>query len=397
MKTRFAGAALLALALFGQEPATDPRKTVAALEAKCRSAKEYVFEGELTLEAQVGSKPGRLIAKGKVKLAVGEGGKQYLRLQPIDKAEYLLISDGQKSWAYVPSLKQYTEQEGVSLADEEDQEAAGTDERDLADTFSHQVMIILSSIYKEAAEIDRHGDEEVRIDGRKQKWPMLRVMSKKTARDGQNLTELTIDPDTLRLGRMVWANVGTKNNEKTVLRMRVDFTSFHVGENVAEPLFQFEPPKRTKLVESLPIPGQTGSALVNHQAPDFELKTLDGEKMRLSDLQGKVVLVNFWASWCPPCRKELPSLVKLSNEFKERGLVVLGVNDEGRGPAGKYAEKVGLSFATVDDSSKKAHRLYSIRSIPTVFIINREGKVVRFFNGGQPEATFRAALRSVGF
>jgi thiol-disulfide isomerase/thioredoxin len=108
------------------------------------------------------------------------------------------------------------------------------------------------------------------------------------------------------------------------------------------------------------------------------------------------VLLSFWASWCGPCRRELPTVSKLNDEYKSKGLVVIGVNDEGKGPARHYAREAGLTFPTLDDSGLKAHRRYRVRSIPATFLIDAQGKIVRFFRGAKDEAELRAALKSAG-
>ena len=89
-------------------------------------------------------------------------------------------------------------------------------------------------------------------------------------------------------------------------------------------------------------------------------------------------------------------MARLHEQLKDRGLVGLGINDEGKGTARKFAEKNGLTFPIVDDSGEKAHRLYRVRAIPSVFLINADGKVVRFFLGAQSPETLNHAMRIVG-
>jgi thiol-disulfide isomerase/thioredoxin len=383
-----------------QAPQLDIRRIIAAVATRSHAAKQYAFEGDLQLAGQRGEAPGRMLARARVKLAVAPGGRSYLEVEPHDKDAYVLVSDGQRSWAYVPRLKQYTETDGATAnTDSESEDGSGEggsdEERDLAETFAQMIVPTLGRMVTTAESIGRKGAAEVKYEGQKYSWPVLQVLSKKAA-DGQHLTEFTVDPETLRIGRLVMANVSYRNQERTVIRMTMDFSSFKVGEPVPESTFVFEPPKKAKLVDAVPIPGQTGSFLLNRPAPDFEVKTLDGERVRLTDFRDKPVLLNFWASWCGPCRRELPSVVKLYEELKGKGLVVLGVNDEGKDTAQEYAAKAGLNFPTLDDSRLKLHRLYRVRSIPTIFLIDREGKVVRFLKGARDEAALRSALKGVG-
>ena len=93
---------------------------------------------------------------------------------------------------------------------------------------------------------------------------------------------------------------------------------------------------------------------------------------------------------------ELPVVAKLYGEFKDKGLAVYGVNDEDRGIARKYLEKAGLTLPPIDDNSQKASRLYHVSSIPTVFLIDGNGKVVKRLRGGHNEESLRSALKSAG-
>ena len=386
----------------GQNVSFDFRKVIQDVAAKCESATEYAFEGDMEVAGQNGSQPGKLLAKARVTYAVAASGKYFLRVEGINKDEYVLVSDGQKSWAYVPKLKQYTAEEAAAVVsgddeDEEDSSGSGSDqEHDLTETFVHLVIPTLAGMAKTAAIADSNGYGDVKFEGKKEKWPVVRVVSREDKQQGRNRVDLTVDPATLNIGRMLWANSRVSNHQKVLIQMTMNFTSFRVGEKLPDSTFVFEPPKKAKLVDTVPIPGQTGSFLLNHPAPDFELKTLDGERIRLSELRGHPVLLSFWATWCGPCRRELPELAKIHTAFKDKGLLVFGVNDEGKGTARGYVNKAELPFDTLDDSGMKVNRMYRIHSIPSVFLIDGDGKVVRFFKGAHDEAVLREALKSVG-
>ncbi|HWC98950.1 MAG TPA: TlpA disulfide reductase family protein [Candidatus Sulfopaludibacter sp.] len=373
----------------------DVGKTIQSIGTKCQAAQEYLFEGDLMLVAQRGTDRPTTLSLAKVKFAVAPAGKSYLRIEAAGKDAYVLISNGQKSWAWVPKLKQYTEDEAAVAEDQGGEDGGSDSERDLAETWIRMVMPALGRLQTDAQSADFHGEVPVKFGNRKENWPLLRVLAKPAADKSQILTQIAIDPETLAVGRMIYSAAMRGEAVKTVVQMTLDFTRFEIGP-LPESTFEFEAPKGVKLVETVPIPGQTGSSLLNQAAPDFELKTLDGDKIHLSELRGKPVLLSFWASWCGPCRRELPALAALNQQYKDKGLVILGVNDEGKGPARKYSDKAELTFQTLDDSNYKAHRLYKVHSIPSLFLINKNGKVVVFMKGSKEPAKIKAALASVG-
>jgi peroxiredoxin len=131
-------------------------------------------------------------------------------------------------------------------------------------------------------------------------------------------------------------------------------------------------------------------------APDLELRTLDGEPLRLSELRGQVVIVNLWASWCPPCRAEMPALQKLHVSLKDQGLVVLGVNatnQDTEAAARAFAEAQGLTFPVVLDVDGEASRAYALQALPSTFIVDRRGVIREALIGGPVrEGTLRSLL-----
>ncbi len=411
MKTRAAALAptlFLVAATFAQvaqQPGSpDGPNLMKALAAKCDNAQRYSWEGELLVEGKKANSPWQLLSQAKVKLAIADKGRSYLRIEPLQQDEYWLISNGQKSWAYLPQRKQYTEEESATLASDagdagDDQETQGDNpdqSHGVAETYARLIVPTISAAYKNARGIAPRPNAELKIGKQKVSWPAVLISTKPDDQKTNDLIEFALDPGHTGLGRMVWVNIHEKAPEPFYIRTTVLFSSFSISEDVPDSLFTFDPPKKAKLVETLPILGFEGSAVLNHPAPDFELKTGAGEKVRLSDYRGKVVLLNFWATWCGPCRQELPTVAKLYGEFKDSGLVVFGVSDEDRGTAKKYLDKEGLALPFLDDSAQKAHRLYHVTAIPTVFLIDPQGKVVKYFRGGHDEESFRAALKTVG-
>ncbi len=133
------------------------------------------------------------------------------------------------------------------------------------------------------------------------------------------------------------------------------------------------------------LTGPALAAAVNETAPDFTLKTKSGKNLRLNDFRGKVVMINFWATWCAPCRQELPHMEKLHQDFKDKGFVLLGVNiDNDSAAAKKMAEEFKLTFPVLYDEKQQTSKLYKLKAMPSTFVIDRNGKIKNVFLGYKP-------------
>jgi len=132
------------------------------------------------------------------------------------------------------------------------------------------------------------------------------------------------------------------------------------------------------------------------RAPDFTLERLDREgDLSLSTLRGKAVVLNFWASWCIPCKEEAPFLEQLWREGRGRGLVVLGLNAKDfRRDARTFVEKFNLTFPVVRDGGSSTLTSYGVTGFPETFVVDREGRVVDVFVGAVNSDEDRSRLRS---
>jgi peroxiredoxin len=113
---------------------------------------------------------------------------------------------------------------------------------------------------------------------------------------------------------------------------------------------------------------------VGEMAPDFELKTLDGKTAKLSDYRGKKVILNFWATWCPPCKAEMPDIQKYHQEVGD-SVVILAVNIDPQYDVQKFAREANVTFPVLLDSKDEVNTLYRILTIPTTYFIDEKGTI----------------------
>jgi thiol-disulfide isomerase/thioredoxin len=115
------------------------------------------------------------------------------------------------------------------------------------------------------------------------------------------------------------------------------------------------------------------------QAPSFSVKTLEGKPLRSADLRNKPVIVDFWATWCGPCRASMPHLSAMQSRYEKKGLTVVGMSVDDGGPQGvrKFANQLGVKFTLAMANDEILDAYGPIRSIPTTFFINRKGAIVR--------------------
>ena len=135
---------------------------------------------------------------------------------------------------------------------------------------------------------------------------------------------------------------------------------------------------------------------VDEIAPDFTLLDLDSNEVRLSEFRGKVVLINFWATWCPPCRAEMPDIESLYQEYKDKGLVIIGIDiGEPEATVRQFVQRGGYSWTFVLDSTGTVAANYNIRAIPTSFFIDREGVIQTVNIGAMTKQGMEAMLAEV--
>ena len=142
-------------------------------------------------------------------------------------------------------------------------------------------------------------------------------------------------------------------------------------------------------------PCLTSKGAEPQRAPEWQLQSVEGKTVKLSDFKGKVVLLNFWATWCPPCRAEIPDLISLQQQYSPQGLVVIGVAmDQGGATVVKpFLKKMDVNYPVVLGDQKIAQLYGGIEVVPTTFVIDRRGQLVNQLRGAVGRPNFEAAIK----
>lgn len=142
--------------------------------------------------------------------------------------------------------------------------------------------------------------------------------------------------------------------------------------------------------------GADRPALLGRLAPDFALTDLSGKTVRLADFKDKVVLLDFWATWCAPCREEIPDFVELQKQYAEKGFTLLGISldEEGAVVVKPFAQQFGINYPVVIGNTQVSTAYGGMQALPTAFLIGRDGRILEAFVGDRARPDFERAIRS---
>jgi thiol-disulfide isomerase/thioredoxin len=163
-----------------------------------------------------------------------------------------------------------------------------------------------------------------------------------------------------------------------------------LNEPLSPDVFRFVPPEHAQQVAKFDEASSPAEGLLGRPAPALRLHGLDGKTFRLSEQRGKVVLLEFWASWCAPCRTGLPKIDVLQQQWRKRDLVVAAVNTESWEAARRFLAESPLKMLVLVDGAREAVAALQVAAIPTSVIIDRQGRVTAHLVGPSEQQLFQA-------
>jgi thiol-disulfide isomerase/thioredoxin/outer membrane lipoprotein-sorting protein len=352
----------------------------------------YLFQGAFHVELRTPSRPKN---EQTAPFLVAVDGKGRIRDEVTSgPATGMIVSDGKQTVIYNAQLGQYVREAGgadSALAKMASRGAGGN------------LLARLSAAATGVVATQRLPNEAVPLDGGTRDCIVLDVTYQPPAQAGR----VTEEP------RRYWIDARTH----LVLRMRtrlraeapqlggvveqdetISFRRALTNPVLHDSLWVFRaPPSAHEVSEFSGGPEDPASAFTGKPAIDFSLKDIHGKAHTLKNLRGKTVLLDFWATWCGPCRITMPQVAKIHQEYKTRGVEVMSINvGESAKKAGDYMTKNRYLFTTLLDEDRQVSSQYRINGIPTLVVIDAAGKVTDYLVGVRDDVALRAALKKAG-
>jgi peroxiredoxin/outer membrane lipoprotein-sorting protein len=371
----------------------DAGKLIGRVSNTYGSLEDYYFEGTFTIVTEVGGFAQRLEAPF---VTAGRApGKSRLEIDH-EALGVFVVCDGDTTWQYFRVFNQYKRDAAVPIGPGlPGRGKDSTQDRKMAQPASFLTYYI--AFDSDEATARSIGKKIFELEGRRVDCEVVEVkylLEDSLARYAGPDT-LWIDPESALVMRSVHHIRRDSHEMVTEMVMCFEFDVARSEWAPPDSLFVFKPPEGAKLVADF-MPGRAPTDLTGETAPSFKLQDLKGTRHRLGDYTGKVVLIDFWATWCSPCRKELPVIEKLQREFGEHGLVVLAITNEAKKIAEAFIQKHKYSFPVLIDVDGGVFDEYQVSSIPVVFVVDRMGRIADHYVGLRDENELADAIRRAG-
>ncbi len=355
-----------------------------------KGLKRYQFQGVIQTEIRAATNP----QSQKLSFHVAVDGKGRIRDEVAGSAGGMIVSNGQETVIYNAQLGQYTRKQGNA-----DSTFARMTNKGLGGTLVARFSAAATGVVT----VKRLANEAFVLDSGSRDCIVLDVAYEPSAYRAQ----VTEEP------RRYWIDA----QSHMVLRMRtrlkadspqfggkveqdetISFQRALINPVFADSLWVFRaPPASREVSEFSAAREDPAAAFTGKPAIDFSLKDLKGRAHSLKSLRGRTVLLDFWATWCGPCRITMPQVAKIHAEYKNRGVEVMSINvGESARKAGDYVTKNGYAFTTLLDEDRSVSTQYRINGIPTLVVIDKAGKVSDYLVGARDDVALRAALKKAG-
>jgi peroxiredoxin/outer membrane lipoprotein-sorting protein len=366
-------------------PEEAPDLTAKDVLQKVTAAYSHITSVRIKATREQNVAHGGRTAFGSAELDMAADGSHRYAIRFIENGRSALaVSDGDTTWRARLDQKFWTQMAAASIASADVGDTGAAPRRDLFTFATSALLGQFVAIAKQAEDPQFVRSDAVKVSETKIPCYVVRCRAGKVDYD------LWIDKERF----LVLQDRERMEKQGDVVETKVKLTALEINPKLDDSLFHFQPGKGWKEAESLLLPGEDHVALAGTRATNFALKTLDGESVQLDQTRGKVVVLDFWATWCPPCRVELPSIEKLRGEFGD-AVQFYGVNDEEPGTVRSFVKGNHYAFAVLMDGKAQVHRLYGVSAIPTVLIIDKQGVIREQIIGSRSESNLRKAIQSV--
>jgi thiol-disulfide isomerase/thioredoxin len=351
--------------------------------------RSYQYENEMAIDMVMGGNPMRMDMR--TSMAVVNPDKMRVESKG-QMGGSTMVADGDYTWIYIPALNQYTKK------------AAIRGPQALLESIGIGAMSDASKVMMGNVKTIR--EELIEVDGDKLHCWVLETKVDKLKLPEPSGAELTdgvitfwIDKD-LKINRQVAISgkmQGGSMPAPVEMKGKIITRALKLDADLPNSLFTFAPPEGAKEVAEFGFGGMKKPDLAGKPTPEFRVKSLHGETLDSASLRGKAILLDFWATWCSPCRKEMPTVEKIHQEFKDKGLVVLGLNvGEALEVVEQYLKTAKVTYPVALTMDSDIVPAFQVTAFPTYVVIDQEGKIVAYQVGSAGEAALREAVAKAG-
>jgi thiol-disulfide isomerase/thioredoxin len=375
-------------ARFALRDTAEARALLKQLATRYRTAQSYLFEGQVDMRLEMGGREMSL----EIPFLLAAMKPLRMRTEMLSSGvSVVAVCDGKHIYNYLPKYNQYTRHDASAISAIGDPDGLA---HALANGTPLERPITLATELRMARYLS---PQTISVDGRNVRCVVVEAHYGPVPGGhlGISPNRLWIDPERKLVIRDSLEMMALAASGDTVSTRQVTtFTRSILNETLPESLFTFRPPPGSELVDQ---PHERVSALVGKPAQEFSIEDLEGRKRSLAEHKGKVVLLDFWATWCGPCRREMPSIARLHRDLESKGLAVVAVNvSEEPDVVRAFLTKNSYKLPIWMDVDGKVAGQYGATGLPTLVVIDRKGSVAAHLIGLRSEEEVRAELKKAG-